>query len=173
MPPTNGSDENGTFTISLNCLKKKCHSLNSKPRLCFLEEDKTKFMFLFFGKLEITHLEAVWTGPNPLIAVNSLKYWGTENPMKIEKPNMNMFRKLLRLTNWRNVAPTQPVYSRILENLIAYQRICKYDLNDIDLPTYPKKTQYNAAMMGAGIDAKIAPNLPAARLQISQIITKI
>ena len=46
-----------------------------------------------------THLAPVWTGPKPLIAVYSLKYWGTDKPRKIEKPNMNFVLKLLRLQN--------------------------------------------------------------------------
>jgi len=28
------------------------------------------------------------------------------------------------------------------------------------IPTYAKKRQYSAAMIGAGMDAKTAPNLP-------------
>lgn len=29
------------------------------------------------------------------------------------------------------------------------------------IPTMPKRTQYNAAYMGKGIEAKTAPNFPA------------
>lgn len=56
-----------------------------------------------------THLPEVWTGPNPCIAVYSLKYCGIEKPRKIEKPRMNFVRKLLRLQNWRKLTPAAPV----------------------------------------------------------------
>lgn len=58
-----------------------------------------------------THLPLVWTGPKPLMAVYSLKYWGTDRPMKIEKPNMNFTRKLLRLQNWRKLRPPAPAHA--------------------------------------------------------------
>ena len=57
----------------------------------------------------ITHRAPVWTGPKPLIASYSLKYWGIDKPKKIENPSMNFVRKLLRLQNWRKLKPTEPV----------------------------------------------------------------
>lgn len=36
------------------------------------------------------------------------------------------------------------------------------------IPTSPNKTQYNAAYIGNGIDAKTAPNFPAGKCQLSE-----
>jgi hypothetical protein len=36
----------------------------------------------------------------------------------------------------------------------------KFHLRSYDIPTRPKRTQYNAANIGKGIDAKTAPNFP-------------
>lgn len=47
---------------------------------------------------------------------------------------MKFVLKLLRLQNWRNPRPADEIY--------------------------PKKMQYTAAMIDAGIEAKIAPNFP-------------
>lgn len=55
-----------------------------------------------------THLPLVWTGPKPLIATYSLKYWGIEKPINMEKPSTNFVRKLLRLQNWRKLRPDAP-----------------------------------------------------------------
>lgn len=82
-----------------------------------------------------TQRAPVWTGPYPLIAVYSLKYWGMDKPRKTEKPKMNLVLKLFKLQNWRKLKPPAP--------------------------TYAKKRQYKAAMMGAGIEANTAPNFPA------------
>lgn len=68
-----------------------------------------------------THLALVWTGPKPLIAVYSLKYCGTDKPMKMEKPSMNFVRKLLRLQNWRKLRPPAPVDYNETEYIITYK----------------------------------------------------
>ena len=70
-----------------------------------------------------THLECVWTGPYPATDVYSLKYWGTERPMKTENPRMNLVLKLLRLQNWRKPSPAEPV-GRLPTQLITITHIC-------------------------------------------------
>jgi hypothetical protein len=69
------------------------------------------------------------------MAVCSLKYCGIDRPRKIEKPSMNNVLKLFRLQNCSKLSPPAP--------------------------TYAKKRQYKAAMIGEGMDANTAPNFPA------------
>jgi hypothetical protein len=40
--------------------------------------------------------------------VYSLKYWGTDKPMKKENPMMNLVLKLFRLQNCRKLRPQAP-----------------------------------------------------------------
>lgn len=96
LPATKGSEENGTFTISLNCqiCKRKRVSLVQamlKSNLRYwlkrweefqaLIDHSTKNLLEWKEKKKITvswllHTQRapVWTGPYPLIAVYSLKY---------------------------------------------------------------------------------------------------
>jgi hypothetical protein len=76
--------------------------------------------------------------------VYSLKYWGTDRPMKMENPTMNLVLKLLRLQNWRKLRPHAPANMNIEKLEAAMQRKRWTLLRDdsyLDLPTYAKKMQ--------------------------------
>ena len=49
-------------------------------------------------------------------------------------------------------------YCEVYKNIIAEREVW---LKVNSIPTRPKRTQYNAAKIGNGIEAKTAPNLPA------------
>lgn len=93
--------------------------------------------------------------------------------MKTENPRMNFVLKLFRLQNCRKLRPTEPIHARSSFFKARITVLSKYviELEQIRnlmrrffkqyyTPTYAKKRQYRAATMGAGMDAKTAPNLP-------------
>lgn len=118
-------------------------------------------MFVVF-----THLALVWTGPYLLRAVYWLKYCGIDNPMKTENPRMNFVLKLLRLQNWSKLRPPAPAILLVLKIIDVHLRFGEHSGSkkrkavQENVPTYAKSKQYNAATIGAGIEAKRAPNLP-------------
>lgn len=65
----------------------------------------------------------MWTGPYPATDAYSLKYCGTDKPMKKEKPRINFVLKLLRLHNWRYPSPAEATHTKITSHMnISLQR---------------------------------------------------
>lgn len=85
-------------------------------------------------------------------------------PRKSESPVIMRFLMQFMFVNWRNDKPTeagskQGYYCVIDEVEESTQKDFLDEPNSI--PTSPKRTQYNAANIGKGIDANTAPNFPA------------
>lgn len=92
-------------------------------------------------------------------------------PRKSESPVIIRFLIEFILVNWRKDSPTDAAkihkenkrnYTKREEKVLLHQKVR-------GIPTRPKSTQYNAANIGNGIDAKRAPNFPEGKTWMSTI----
>lgn len=97
----------------------------------------------------------------------SLKYSGTDKPKKRATPVMKRFLIEFMFVNCKNDSPTEALNKKEFNCQIKREDrirlIPKVSIwRSWNLPTRPNRTQYTAAKMVKGIDAKKAPNFPAA-----------
>lgn len=84
-------------------------------------------------------------------------------PRKSESPVITRFLMQFMFVNWRNDKPTEAGSKEGYDYVIdegeeSNQKDFLDERNSV--PTSPKRTQYNAANIGMGIDANTAPNFP-------------
>lgn len=115
----------------------------------------------------LTHPAFVWTRPRREGFQYSLKNWGTDIPRNSESPVIMRFLIEFMFVNWRNDNPTEAENQEtelLCSDKKRKEKRRSRKLNSLianDIPTRPKRTQYNAANIGKGIDANTAPNFPA------------
>lgn len=123
----------------------------------------------------------MFTGPCPALSSNSLKYWGTEKPMKSANPTTNKFRVEFMFANCSCEIPVPAAHQKVqvrrnvrcgfpqwmTESNVPDQKCRRTNLNGTmvaynrDLPTMPNVRDSMAATIGWGIEATTAPNFPA------------
>lgn len=114
---------------------------------------------------ELTHPALVWAGPWSALAVYSRKYSGTDSPKNSETPVMKRFLIEFMFVNCKKDSPTEAAMGKkINKQLYAHSSLLEREphvgMFYHVLPTRPNKTQYMAAKIVNGIEAKSAPNFP-------------
>lgn len=129
----------------------------------------------------LTQRAFVCTGPCPALSVNSLKYWGTDNPINRENPTTKILRVKFMFANC-NIEMPVPTASHNKPQEISLRQCTRTDvgsdyrhswigwkiifvfrkhwMNTGYPPTMPKVMQRIAATMGWGMEATTAPNFP-------------